>query len=348
MKYFIYSIIFSIITVNSVIAQIGGTNTYEFLNLVSSARVIALGGNNIAVKDNDINLASHNPSLLDTNMHNCLSLNFADYFAGINYGNAIYGRKIKNLGTFSTTLQFVNYGKFQAVDNTGTLTGEFNAGDYNLSLGWGKEIHTFYSVGANLKLIYSSLESYQSFGIAADIAGTYHNPKRALTATALIKNIGTQLTAYYPGNKETLPFDIQAGVSKKLEHLPFRFSIIAHHLYKFDIRYDDPSLSASSFLISSTEQKQKKYIADKMFRHIIIGGELLLSKNINIRIGYNHLRRQELVSNNKFSTVGFSWGVGVNIKKFQFSYGRAIIHSAGPSNNFTVSTNLSEFFTSPH
>src|SRR5690554_7780094 len=46
----------------------GGSNTYEFLNLSSSARVAAMGGNQIAVKDDDIFLGIDNPALLNKQM----------------------------------------------------------------------------------------------------------------------------------------------------------------------------------------------------------------------------------------------------------------------------------------
>jgi hypothetical protein len=57
----------------------------------------------------------------------------------------------------------------------------------------------------------------------------------------MFKNVGTQFKTYTPGIKEPLPFDIQAGVSKKLTHTPFLFSLVLHDLYRWDIRYDDPN-----------------------------------------------------------------------------------------------------------
>ena len=58
------------------LAQIGGDNVYEFLNMPASARVAALGDNFLASKDNDITLTLTNPSLITRNMDNHLSLSF--------------------------------------------------------------------------------------------------------------------------------------------------------------------------------------------------------------------------------------------------------------------------------
>src|SRR5204863_5938050 len=49
-------------------AQLGGQTSFRVLDIPSSARSSALGGNYIAVQDNDINLGIFNPSLLNSEM----------------------------------------------------------------------------------------------------------------------------------------------------------------------------------------------------------------------------------------------------------------------------------------
>src|ERR1700722_4462126 len=82
------------------VAQIGGSGTYEFLNLPNSARVAALGGVNIAVKDSDVNSAFQNPSLLDSTMANQFSVSYVSYFAGIYWGYVGYAMDAGKVGTF--------------------------------------------------------------------------------------------------------------------------------------------------------------------------------------------------------------------------------------------------------
>lgn len=43
-------------------AQVGGQQVFRVLDIPASARASALGGNYIAVKDNDSNLGLYNPS----------------------------------------------------------------------------------------------------------------------------------------------------------------------------------------------------------------------------------------------------------------------------------------------
>jgi len=46
----------------------------------------------------------------------------------------------------------------------------------------------------------------------------------------------------------------------------------------------------------------------------------------------------------KPGTVGFSWGIGIRISKFHFSYARSAYHLVGSPNYITLTTNLSDFF----
>jgi hypothetical protein len=41
--------------------------------------------------------------------------------------------------------------------------------------------------------------------------------------------------------------------------------------------------------------------------------------------------------------VGFSWGLGLKVSKFQIDYSRATYHLNGSPNYITIRTNLSDF-----
>jgi hypothetical protein len=71
-------------------------------------------------------------------------------------------------------------------------------------------------------------------------------------------------------------------------------------------------------------------------RHAILGVELIPHKNFYISAGYNYQRRRELEIESKVSTVGFSWGFGVNTSILNIEFGRATYHLAGSSNNISV------------
>lgn len=348
MKKIIFTSLFLLSISFAVLAQTGGNSTYDFLNLNANARIAAMGGNLISLKDDDLNLFSQNPAALNPSMSNQLTLNYVPYFAKINYGYAAYAHKFDSIpGTFAVGVQYVNYGRFVRADETGQVLGEFSAGEFALNLGYAHQFgkDSVFSVGGNLKTIISSMESYSSWGMALDLAGTYQS-KKGFTASVVLKNIGAQFQSYTRGNPEALPFEIQVGVSQQFAHLPFKISIIAHNLQKPNLRYEDPNDQAPTIdPLTGEEIKQKKYIGDKIMRHFIFGGEFTPGKRkiLSLRIGYNYMRRQELKVDTKPGTMGISWGIGLKISKFRFSYARAAYHLAGASNHISISTNISDF-----
>ena len=330
-------------------AQIGGSTTYQFLNLPNSARISAMGGNAMAIKDDDLSLALYNPSIITKGMHNHLALSFVDYFSDINYGFASYSRNIKKLGVFDAGIQFASYGKFNEADETGNLLGTFKSSDYCLSFGWARPLDSMFSIGANLKTIYSNYyQQYNSFGIAVDVAATYFNSKKNLSVSLMVRNLGKDLHPYIYGNSEPLPFEVQLGLSKKLDHVPFRISIVAQHLEKWDLTYEDPNnptLTVDPLTNEPIPEKKLSKFADKLARHFVFGGELSIMKSLFVRVGFNYQRRKEMIVETSKSTVGFSWGLGIKISKFQISYARSKYHLVGSPNTITVCTNLSDFIS---
>jgi len=323
-------------------AQTGGTTTYKFLSLTSSARVAALGGNFLTIHDGDLGLALANPSLISSKMNHTLSLNFIDQFAGTSSGFASYGFNLNKLGNFATTMQYYSYGKAVVADENGETYGQFNAGEYAFNVGWGRMLDSVFSIGANFKMIYSGLETYNSFGLAVDVAGSYI-PNETFCASIIFRNIGRQITAYTSAGVEPLPFEIQAGISKKLAHVPFRYSLLLQHLEKWDLGYTDPNAPVDPFTGEVEQESGFDAFAQNVMRHIIIGGEFIPAKFLSIRFGYNYLRRDEMKVASRPGSVGFSWGIGLNVSKFSFSYSRAAYHLTGSPNYISVSTNLGDW-----
>ena len=329
------------------VAQIGGSQTYQFLNLTNSARIAGLGGEFLAIKDDDITLTLANPSLITSEMHNNLSLSYINYFTGPNYGYVMYSRTFKKAGSFVGSFQFINYGKFTAADESGIKTGEFSASEYALNIGWARQLGPLFSIGANGKLIYSSLESYHSFGIAVDVAGTYLSKNELFTASLIARNIGVQIVPYRPGNREPLPFDLQAGISAKLQHIPVLFSFLYDHIEKWNLSYEDPNDPDNQKDPVTGETKTQSGVgqfADNLMRHIVLGTEVTIAKVFAIRLGYNYGRRQELKIYNRTGLSGFSYGFGVRIKMFNFSYTRATYQAGSINPNYiTLTANLGGF-----
>jgi hypothetical protein len=340
-------VIFLMITTGSR-AQIGGDGAFEFLSLPNSARIASLGGNYLAVYDNDITLALANPSLITEEMHNNLGFSFVDYYSDVNYGYAQYARNFDKIGTFVATMQFINYGEFQRADASGQVNGTFSAGEYAMNFGWGRKLHPHWAIGANLKVIYSSFESYSSWGLGVDVSGSYFIEDKDFTMSLIARNIGLQVKPYYSGETYPMPFELQFGMSKGLVHLPLRFHFLYHNLGQWDLTYDDPLVQEENTdPITGEEYTQSGAgeFFDNLMRHIVIGAELNITNFLSLRGGYNYGRRQDNGVQTKMGTVGFSWGVGLRISKFHFSYARSKYALAGSPNFITLTVNLQDFKT---
>ena len=331
----------------SLSSQPGG-KSFQFLENTNSARVAALGGKVVAFTDDDLNMPFHNPSLLRSSMHNNLVLNYVDYFADINYGYVSYSRSYGNIGNFAVGINYFNYGKFIGADESGIITSEFKAADYALNLIYSRSIDSLFTIGVNLKPVYSNLESYSSFAIAFDAGVTYYNPERLFAASFVMKNIGTQLSVYYPnGEKEPLPFEILLGVSQKLKYAPLAFYIVAEHMEKLDLTFtteEEEKNNTDPFTGEAIPEDKLNTFIDKSMRHVIIGTEVFITENFMLRFGFNYRRRLEMKVESRSGTVGFSWGAGIKISKFHLSYARSAYHLAGSPNHFSLTMNLSEFY----
>jgi len=335
-------IVFLLLLSMAALAQKGGESTYSFLGLANAARVAALGGEVVSLRDDDINMVFHNPALLSADMHNNLALNYVNYFAGVNYGYAAYGYSAGEIGNFGAGMHYVNYGTFDRTDELGNSQGTFKASEYALNLFYSRSfLDSAFTAGVNLKPIYSSLEQYSSFGLALDLGLSYYLSSSLTTFGLVLKNMGMQITSY-TSNRESLPFEIQAGVTQGLAHAPFRFTLTFQHLERWDLSYtvQDDDLSFSN----DSEQSGFDRFADNLMRHVVIGTEFLIGENFHVDLGYNYKRRKEMMVNARPGMVGFSAGFGFRVSKFHFSFGRASYHLAGGTSHFSLTTNLSEFY----
>ena len=330
-------------------AQLGGQTSFNVLDIPSSARVAALGGNNIAVQDADINLGFYNPALLNKEMERQFALSYLRWFnkADINIGYFGYAHHFDSCKTtVSGAFQFVDYGTFRRTDDAGVDLGSFTSGEYAFQLGAARPIDSLFTVGVNAKMLFSQLEEYTSTAVAMDVGGVYHQPGGLLTIAAMLRNIGYQ-TSTYTAYREEMPFQVQIGTTYKFKHAPFRLGLMLENLQKWDLTYVDPNASVTIDPTSGEVITEKVSFMDKALLHVIGNVEILLGKNMHLRFGYNYRRRQELKIEEKPGLAGISFGAGIRVARIHVSYGYAQYHLAGANNSFTVAIRLSDFRKQP-
>lgn len=335
-------ILFFLLLTISLQAQLGGSSTFKSMTLSTSPRITSLGGKAFGIYDGDINLAVDNPSLIQKDIHQQLSFSNNFYFAGINYGTFAYAHSIERAGTLAAAIKYVSYGQMEGRDASGALTGDFRAGDYVMSLGYGNVFRERWLYGATFKLVYSHLETYSAVGLALDLAGSYHNPEKDITLTAIIRNAGVQLKSYTEEGKEPLPYEVSLGLSKKFKSAPIRLNIIVHNLQKPDLSYDSPDVVTSVNIFGEPESSATG-IVDKIFMHFIFGAEVDIKKPVSIRIGYNHQVRKETALPGKKGLAGITVGTGIHIRQFSIDYGFASYHPSANIHHVGLTVNLNQF-----
>ncbi len=344
------AVFFILLAVNSLHtwAQVGGNDAYTFLNLMPNARIGALGGYAIATPEHDLGLALQNPSLLNQHFNNQVSLNYVNYFTDITAGNFAYaGHLNKHNLTLAGGIHYINYGNFARTAPDGAFLGTFNAGDYAFYLQGAKQISENWSYGATVKFIYSNLDVYNSVGAAADIAATYYSSDKLFSAAAVLSNVGSQITTYNrQDNFEPMPTNLQLGIAKKFKHNPLRIGLVLHHLNKpGQLLYQIANRNNNNINLETGQPITEKFtLLDHALSHMVLNTELVLGQNLRVRFGYNYLRRRELGITDFAGTTGFSWGFGLKLSKFIFSYGSANYHLGNSTNQFSVVTNISDFF----
>ncbi|MGB1037638.1 MAG: type IX secretion system protein PorQ [Bacteroidia bacterium] len=326
-------------------AQIGGSSAFTFSLVENSARHTALGGYSITNTDSDPAAGYQNPALINTSMHNSASLSYANQVADLKYGFASYSKTWDDLGSFLFTIGYFDYGKFVRTNNAGDILGEFTADDYNFQVGYSRKFNDKIQYGTNFKFLYSVYEAYVSTAGAFDFGGSYIDTANLLTAGVLIKNLGYQFIRYGDDSpREPLPFDIQASISKKLEHNPLRFTLTLHNLHRWNNSYVNVNARNKEIdLETGVVKNQELGFGEKMMRHVVFNTEFVFSDRFQLRTGYNHQRRAELGPENRRAMTGFSWGLGIGVRKLKIGYGSAGYFPGIASNYFSVSRDLSRF-----
>jgi len=321
-----------------------GNSIYSFLDLPVSSRIAALGSTNISIRDNDLSFAFRNPALLTAENDKQISLSMANYLADIKFGSAMYGFHLKGKNFLAVGIQYIDYGTFDGRDELNTDLNDFEAKDMALNIIYARPLTDKITVGGTFKPIYSVFEQYTSYGVALDAGISYLDSKRYFSAGLVFRNMGTQLKGYYRNEDgqhyEPLPFDIQLGISKKLNHAPFRFSMTLHNLQQWKLSYYSTNNSSTSIDEQNIEQIG---FVDMAFRHAIFGVEFVPGKNFYLAASYNHRRHNELKMPGFKSATGFSFGGGIKLYKFQVGFGASTFQTGNVAYQFSIATSLNQF-----
>ncbi|MCX7955165.1 MAG: type IX secretion system protein PorQ [Bacteroidales bacterium] len=330
--------------------QSGGLGVYSFLQLPKSSHISAIGGTCQSIISNDLSTVFHNPALLNDSVINHITLFVNKYFSDIYYGNFAYATKIFNKYNIFTGINYLNYGKFIRTDECGNIYGNFYASDYVLNISFSNSIvKSNLNYGIAFKPLISVYDRTYSFGTCFDFSMLYYNTNNNISLSLAINNIGIQIIPYTKGNFEPVKYSLNFSVSKRFVYSPFYIHASLIELQNFKLsNYKNliDKQKKPEKLFSDTSFKRINKIesfATEFIHHVVIGTDVLITKNFYFSVGYNFKRRYELATEGKKRLTGFSWGVGLKIYKLQIHFSRSKYHIAQAINMITINTNLNEF-----
>lgn len=322
---------------------LGGNSVFNFLKYSTVPQLTAAGGVNLSQISDDAAFASYNPALIRPSMHTRMNAVFNDFYAGSRIYHLSFAYDVPLLKTsFLWSLNYFDYGKTTETDASGNEYGIFRPNDWVMQLSASRAYLDKWNYGASLKYIQSNYGPYRSSGIAIDFGIHYYDSSKLFSASAMARNIGTQLKSYPGAENEDLPFDLQVGITQRLAKAPLSFSLTAQRMHRFDIVYDDTVFNNEN---GYSNAEKGKFTFDKLFRHFVLGTTIYIGDRAEIAAGYNFLRRKELaIGRNGNGLHGFSMGAAVFLGKLEIRYARAYYQPGSAINQLGIGMKLNDYF----
>lgn len=296
----------------SAVAQ-ESSSVFNFLKIPLSAHVAALGGENVSLAQDDPTLIFGNPAQASQVNDNSINLDYISYLADTKVLGAAYTKVYSVRHTFGITGQLFSYGSMPETDEAGNETGTFSAKDIAVSALYSYTMGDHWAGGATMRYIFSKYAEYSSSAIGFDLGLHYRNEGKDFSFGFVLKNIGAQLSSFYEGQTEHLPFDMQIGITKRMEHAPFRFSCTLRDMTRWSSRY-------------YYNPEGKNGLGRKVFNHVVLGIDFLPSDMFYLSAGYNFRRANELKAAGSGHGAGWSFGGGMTGKKIKLGIAYAKYH----------------------
>lgn len=301
---------------------------YALLRYPTSSRVSALGGTSVSLVEADPSLAFHNPALLGGESDGKLNINYLNYIANVNVGSAVFTKAFREYGAWGIGATYINYGSMKEMTIDNEQLGIFSVQDIGLHAFYSYSLSDTWRGGLSLKVLYSTIADYYSFGLAVDAGLSYFHPENDFSLGIALKNIGAQLKPFYE-ERQPVPWDLHVGVTKRMAHAPIRFSVTARYLNQWKFHYKDLSSS----------QKEDNFL-ETTLKHLVFGVEFLPSDNLWFGVGLNPKTRMDMNIPSGNGLGGFTIGGGVKVSRLDIGAAVARYHPSATSLQITLTMEL--------
>ncbi len=274
----IVTIILAVTTIS--FAQSAGSSGLSFLKFGFGARNIAMGDVG-AVASNDLSALFYNPSRLVSFEHNEAMFMHNEWIQDVR--SEVGGIKWNMFSLpWAVGFNVTTVDDIEVRERPGEPLSKFNANYFFGSLSSGFNVVDDLDFGLTFKYLYESLLSDESTGYGFDFGLNYTTPVDGLTASTVIRNIGSMSELRV--EKTKLPAEFRLGGAYNFNH----------------------ENSKTDFVLAAEFQK---YL-DTDDIHIISGTEIMYNKTFAFRLGYQ----------SGYESRGFTGGLGISWGSLRLDY----------------------------
>jgi hypothetical protein len=195
----------------ALVQVVGANGTYDFLNIPTGARSVAMGGAFTAVAD-DPSGVHWNPAGAAAHARREVALEYNHYVVGMKRGYLGYVHPLGQEKSLAVAVNYISIGTIQKTNLYGDEEGTFSPLQMAVSVGYSTAVmeRPSLTMGAALKWIYGSIDEFTSHGLAVDLGVIYVPGPEGLTLGLSVQNLGAQLKAYGE-ESEALPLNVSVG-----------------------------------------------------------------------------------------------------------------------------------------
>jgi hypothetical protein len=286
-----------------------GSVGFEFLRTETGARPTALGGAFTAIPA-DLDGLAYNPAAIGTLNQRTGSVTYLKHLLDFHAGN-MSAALPQAWGTVALSINYINFGEFKRTtteDPDGTSGETFGANSFVVAASVARPFGKILTAGMSTKYIRSGIDNYASDAFAVDLGVIAQLPlprEDHVNFGFSVGNLGTVRQAFIE-TKDALPLVFRVGFSKKLAHLPLLVSLQGHKYTDDDFRF-------------------------------AVGGELILSPQMFLRLGYNSLGTDQKIGTSADRLAGLNFGLGLNWRSYKIDYTFSSAGDVGSLNRLGIS-----------
>lgn len=268
-----------------------GNTGFAFLRIGPSAKTAAMANASIGLPyNNEVSGFDflNNPAFSISKAN--IGIGYINYLADISMGAVGYTlpKPISFLNTGGIGVTYLNSGPMKRTDEQGNELGTFTVSYLNLNAVGSKNlIEEQLSLGAGIKFLYGSIDSFVGFGTAFDFGVHYKPSIENLSVGAVVKNLGIMMKAF-DNDDDKLPLDVGVGAS---------YLVSNNIMFALDIHKPTDNSALFNF-----------------------GIQAALNNNIALRAGYNSLGKYYKTGGVSDILSGLSMGLGIKYSKYQLDY----------------------------